>query len=78
MSFQRISDESLTLFGPAQALGEKPNMEAALESIRRQADADRGHKHHFTASSSVRDRAEKLREELDRRKLQYSPIRWPT
>lgn len=57
MSFQRISDESLTLY---------------YESIRRQADADRGHKHHFTASSSVRDRAEKLREELDRRKLQYS------
>ncbi len=63
MSFERISDESITRY---------------YESIRQQADADRKHKVHFTASPSVRERADKLREELIRRRLQHSPINWPT
>ena len=63
MSLEKISDESVINY---------------YESIRKQADADRTHKHHFTASQSVRDRAEKLREEMTKRKLQHSPIRWPS
>ena len=62
MSLDRISDESLALY---------------YESIRKQADADRAQNHHFTASPTVRERAEKLREEMIRRKLRHSPIRWP-
>jgi len=49
MSLEKISDESVINY---------------YESIRKQADADRTHKHHFTASPSVRVRAEKLREEM--------------
>ena len=63
MSLEKLSDESVTHY---------------YESIRQQAEADRTHKHHFTSSPSVRDRAEKLREEMSRRKLQHSPIRWPS
>ena len=63
MSLEKISDESVINY---------------YESIRQQADADRAHQHHFTASLSVRDRAEKLREEMIRRRLQHSPINWPT
>jgi len=63
MSLEKISDESVINY---------------YESIRKQAEADRTHKHHFTASLSVRDRAEKLREEMIRRRLQHSPINWPT
>ena len=63
MSLEKISDDSVMNY---------------YESIRKQADADRAHKHHFTASLSVRDRAEKLREEMIRRRLQHSPINWPS
>ena len=63
MSFERISDESILRY---------------YESIRQQAVADRKHKHHFTASPSVRERAEKLREEMMKRRLQHSPINWPS
>jgi hypothetical protein len=64
MSFERISDESVVLY---------------YERIRQQAEADRRHKkHHFTASPSVRERADKLREEMTKRRLQHSPINWPS
>ncbi len=63
MSLEKLSDESVTLY---------------YESIRQQAEADRAHKRHFTASPTVRERAEKLREEMIKRKLQHSPIRWPS
>ena len=63
MSFGRISDESVARY---------------YESIREQANADRKHKEHFTASPSVRERAEKLRQEMIRRRLQHSPINWPS
>jgi hypothetical protein len=63
MSFDKLSDESVTRY---------------FESIRQQADADRSNKYHFTSSASVRERAEKLRDEMIRRRLQHSPIRWPS
>jgi hypothetical protein len=63
MSFEKLDDESV---------------ERYYESIRQQAEADRAYKFHLTASPSIRERAEKLREEMVRRKLQHSPIRWPS
>jgi hypothetical protein len=63
MSLEKLNDESVQLY---------------YESIRQQAEADRPYKHHLTASPSVRERAEKLREEMVRRKLQHSPINWPS
>jgi hypothetical protein len=48
------------------------------ENIRQQAEADRAHKHHFTAGPAVREYAERLRDEMIKRRLQHSPIRWPS
>lgn len=47
------------------------------ESIRQQAEADRAHKHHFTAGPTVRQYADSLRNEMIRRRLQHRPIDWP-
>ena len=58
-----MSDESLVLY---------------YENIRQQAEADRGYKHHLTASPAIRERADELREEMTRRRLQHSPIDWPS
>jgi hypothetical protein len=63
MSLEKLSDESVTRY---------------YENIRQQAEADRAHKHHFTASPTIRAHADKLREEMIRRRLQHSPIRWPS
>ena len=63
MNFERISDESVARY---------------YESIRQQAEVDRQHKHHFTASPSVRERADQLRQEMIRRRLQYPPVNWPS
>ncbi len=63
MSLEKLSDDSVTLY---------------YENIRQQAEADQAHKYHFTANATVRERAEKLREEMIRRKLQHSPIDWPS
>jgi hypothetical protein len=63
MSLEKLDDESVARY---------------FESIRKQAEADRAHKYHLTVSASIRERAEKLREEMIRRKLQHSPIRWPS
>jgi len=63
MSLENLSDESVARY---------------YENIRQQADADRRHKEHFTASLSVRERADKLRQEMTRRRLQHSPINWPS
>jgi hypothetical protein len=63
MSFERISDESVARY---------------YESIRQQAEADRKYKHQFTASPSVRERADQLRQEMIKRRLQHSPIIWPS
>jgi hypothetical protein len=48
------------------------------ENIRKQADADRAHKHHFTSSPTIRLYAERLRGEMIKRKLHHSPINWPS
>jgi hypothetical protein len=63
MSLERISDESVARY---------------YENIRQQADEDRKHKHHFTANPTVRERADQLRQELIKRRLQHSPISWPS
>jgi hypothetical protein len=63
MSLDKLSDESVARY---------------YENIRQQVEADRAHKHHLTASPTVRERAEQLREEMIKRKLQHSPIRWPS
>ena len=63
MSLENISDESLALY---------------YENIRQQAEADRAYKHHLTANPTVRQRADSLREEMIRRRLQHSPIDWPS
>jgi hypothetical protein len=63
MSLDKLNDESV---------------ERYYESIRKQAEADRAYKYHLTASPVVRERAEALRQELIRRKLQPSPINWPS
>ena len=62
VSLERVSDDAIVRY---------------YESIRQQADADRKHKHHFTASPSVRERADKLREQMIKRRLHHSPINWP-
>jgi hypothetical protein len=48
------------------------------ESIREQvaADARMGSRHKFVGESA-KQRAEKLREEMDRRRLRFAPIDWP-
>jgi hypothetical protein len=63
MSLEALSDDSITLY---------------YDQIRRLADDDRRHTKHFTVSPSIRLRAEKLREEMVRRRLRYTPIVWPT
>ena len=45
------------------------------ENIRRQFEAERYLKHRFT-TGSVRQYAERLREEMDRRRLNFTPISW--
>jgi hypothetical protein len=45
------------------------------ESIRQQVDADRHSQHRFTGGA-VKQYAEKLRAEMDRRRLSYKPIDW--
>jgi hypothetical protein len=63
MSLEKVSDESVVHY---------------YESIRQQAEADRAYKHHLTAGPTVRQRAEQLRHEMIKRKLQHSPINWPS
>jgi hypothetical protein len=45
------------------------------ENVRRQVEAERHLKYRFT-TGSVRQYAERLREELDRRRLIYTAITW--
>jgi hypothetical protein len=63
MNFSRSKDESLLVF---------------YENIRRQVEADMqsGARYCF-AGDGVRQYSDKLREEMDRRKLRYSRIDWP-
>ena len=48
------------------------------ENIRQQVDADRGHKHQFATGPTVREYADRLRNEMIRRRLQHAPIDWPS
>jgi hypothetical protein len=61
MSVERMPDESLVGY---------------YENIRQQVEADRMHRHQFTAGPTVRQYADRLRDELIRRRLQHSPIIW--
>ena len=66
MSLIALSDESLLRFH---------------DSIRREVEADRdsmrrGHKHFFTDSDGIKKYAGNLRVEMERRRLNYSPILW--
>jgi hypothetical protein len=62
MNFSNAKDESLLHF---------------YESVRRQVEADRqsGGRYRF-AGESARQYADRLREEMDRRRLQFTPIDW--
>jgi hypothetical protein len=62
MSVERMPDESLVGY---------------YENIRKQVEADRVHKHQFTAGPTVRQYADGLRDEMIRRRLQHVPILWP-
>ena len=61
MNFKRTRDESLLAY---------------YEGVRNQVTLDLGSQYKFTAGDGVREYAEKLREEIERRKLQFTPIRW--
>lgn len=66
MSLSLLRDESLLRF---------------YESVRKEVEADRdsmrrGYTHFFANSDSVRKYAAGLREELERRRLSFSPIIW--
>jgi hypothetical protein len=61
MNFANTKDESLLTF---------------YESVRRQVEADRHGKYKF-AGKSAKEYAERLREEMDRRRLRFKPIDWP-
>ena len=47
------------------------------ENIRQQAAAERELKHCFLSGRTVRQYADQLRDELVKRRLQYTPIEWP-
>jgi hypothetical protein len=63
MDFARSKDESLLHF---------------YESVRRQVEADRlsGGRFRF-AGDSAKQYADKLRDEMERRRLRFTPIDWP-
>lgn len=48
------------------------------ENIRQQAEADRAQKHYFTSAPTIREYADRLRNEMMRRRLQHRPIDWPS
>ena len=59
VSVEHMPDERLTHF---------------YESIRQQVEADRPNKHQFTAGPNVREYADRLRNEMIRRRLRHTPI----
>jgi hypothetical protein len=61
MNFKRTRDESLLAY---------------YEGVRHQVTLDVGSQYKFAAGEGVREYAERLREEIERRKLQFTPIRW--
>jgi len=63
MSVEHMPDERLAHF---------------YENIRQQVEADRATKHQFMANSTVRQYADRLRSEMVKRRLNHSPIEWPS
>jgi hypothetical protein len=63
MSVEQMPDERLAHF---------------YENIRQQVEADRGKKHQFTTGPTVRQYADRLRNEMIKRRLRHSPIEWPS
>jgi hypothetical protein len=62
MSIEKLADESIVHF---------------YESVRRQVKFDKSDSYPWVANRTVRDYAQSLREEIDRRRLQVPSIRWP-
>jgi len=62
MNFAQMKDERLLLF---------------YEAVREQVILDGNSPHRF-AGEGVRAYADKLREEMDRRRIRYMPIDWPS
>jgi hypothetical protein len=60
MDFSKANDDSLLAF---------------YESVRRQVEADRHSKYCFTGKVA-KEYAEQLREEIERRRLRFTPIEW--
>ncbi len=63
MSVEHMPDERLAHF---------------YENIRQQVEADRANKHQFMANPTVRQYADRLRSEMVKRRLNHSPIEWPS
>jgi hypothetical protein len=61
MNFSQMKDERLLAF---------------YENVRQQVALDSGSRYRF-AGEGVRTYAERLREEMDRRRLNFTPIDWP-
>lgn len=61
MTFLKVNDEALLAYH---------------ESIRRQVEADRAVRFPIMGKS-VQEYAGRLREEMDRRRLRFTPIEWP-
>lgn len=62
MNFSQMKDERILAF---------------YENVRQQVELDlRAGGRYRLAGAGVREYAERLREELDRRRLQYNPIDW--
>jgi hypothetical protein len=62
VGFSELKDESILRF---------------YDNIRIQVEADRGLRYKLMASETVKQRANALRDEITRRRLQYTPIDWP-
>jgi len=62
MSVETMPDESLVRY---------------YENVRQQVEADRVHKPPLTGGSTVRQYADRLLDEMIRRRLQHMPILWP-
>jgi hypothetical protein len=61
MSVENMPDERLVYFN---------------EDIRKQVEADRPFKHKLTSGPTVRQYADRLRDEILRRQLKHDPIDW--
>jgi hypothetical protein len=61
VSASDLSDESLLRY---------------YDNIRRQVEAERDNEHKFMTSNSIKEYAESLRVELDKRRLSHTPIDW--